>query len=78
MRRIRTRRKTTMKPPTKPLRMKPRQGTKRTEGDGEEYEDYELSESKAIALNCLEELEESSEAGHAVPLHLAAHAAGSA
>ena len=32
------------------------------EGDGEDYEDYELSESEAIALNCLEELEESSEA----------------
>ena len=45
------------------------------EGDGEEYEDYELSESEATALNCLEELEESSEAGHAVQLHLAAHAA---
>ena len=45
------------------------------EGDGEEYEDYELSESEAIAINCLEELEESSEAGHAVQLQLAAHAA---
>ena len=46
-----------------------------TKGDGEEYENYELSESEAIALNCLEELEEPSEAGHAVQLHLAAHAA---
>ena len=36
---------------------------------------YELSESEALALNCPEELEESSEAGHAVQLHLAAHAA---
>ena len=45
------------------------------EGDGEDYEDYDLSESEAIALNCLEELEESSEAGHAVQLQLAAHAA---
>ena len=45
------------------------------EGDGEDYEDYELSESEAIALNCLEELEESSEAGHAVQLQLAAPAA---
>ena len=45
------------------------------EGDGEEYEDYELSESEAIALNCLEELGESSEAGHAVQFPLAAHAA---
>ena len=45
------------------------------EGDGEDYEDYELSESEAIDLNCLEELEESSEAGHAVQLQLAAHAA---
>ena len=45
------------------------------EGNGEDYEDYELSESEAIALNCLEELEESSEAGHAVQLQLAAHAA---
>ena len=45
------------------------------EGDGEEYEDYELSESEAIALNCVEEFEESSEAGHAVQLQLAAHAA---
>ena len=43
------------------------------EGDGEEYEDYESSESEAIALNCLEELD--SEAGHAVQLRLAAHAA---
>ena len=42
------------------------------ETDGE---DYEVSESEAIALNCLEELEESSEAGHAVRLQLAAHAA---
>ena len=41
------------------------------EGDGEDYEDYELSESEAIALN----LEESSEAGRAVQLHLTAHAA---
>ena len=32
------------------------------EGDGEEYEDYALSESEAIALNFFEELEESSEA----------------
>ena len=63
-----------MKPPTKPLKTKPRQGTtKDPEGDGEEYEDYELSESEAIALNCLEQLGE--EAGHAVQLHLAAHAA---
>ena len=45
------------------------------EGDGEDYKDYELSESEAIALNCLEELEAPSEAGHAVQLHLAAHAA---
>ena len=45
------------------------------DGDGEDYEDYELSESEAIAFNCLEELEESSEAGHAVQLQLAAHAA---
>ena len=45
------------------------------EGDGEEYEDYELSESEAIALNCREKLEESSEAGHAVQLQLTAHAA---
>ena len=72
MRRIRTRRRTTVKPPTKLLRMKPCEDP---EGDGEEYEDYEVSESEAIALNRLEELEESSEAGHAVQLHLAAHAA---
>ena len=45
------------------------------EGEGEDYEDYELSESEAIAFSCLEELEESSEAGHAVQLQLAAHAA---
>ena len=44
-------------------------------GNGEDYEDYELSESEGIALNSLDELEESSEAGHAVQLHLAAHAA---
>ena len=31
---------------------------KDSEGDGVEYEDYELSESEAIALNCLEELED--------------------
>ena len=64
-----------MKPPTQPLMRKPRQGTIRTLKPTEEYEDYELSESEAIALNCLEEFEESSEAGHAVQLHLAAHAA---
>ena len=64
-----------MKPPTKPLMKNPRQGTEDPEGDGEDYEDYELSESEAIAFNCLEELEESSEAGHAVQLQLAAHAA---
>ena len=29
---------------------------------------------RKIALNCLEELEESSEAGHAIQIHLAAHA----
>ena len=45
------------------------------ESDGEDYKDYELSESEAIALNCLEELEDSSEAGHAVQLQVAAHAA---
>ena len=45
------------------------------DGDGEDYEDHELSESEAIALNSLQEVEESSEAGHAVQLHLAAHAA---
>ena len=39
------------------------------------YQDDPESESEAIALNCLGELEESSEAGHAVQLHLAAHAA---
>ena len=44
------------------------------EGDGEEYEDQEVSQSETIALNCLEELE-SSEAGHAVQLQLAARAA---
>ena len=69
MRRIRTRRRTTMKPLTKPLRTNSRQG------DWEEYEDYELSESEAIGPNCLEELEEFSEAGHTVQLHSAAHAA---
>ena len=42
------------------------------EDDGEEYEDYEVSESEAIALNCLEEFNESSEVGHAVQLQLAA------
>ena len=72
MRRIRIRMRTAMKPPTKPLMTKPCQVPRR---HGEEYEDYELSESEAIALNRLEELEESSEAGHAVELHLAAHAA---
>ena len=52
-------------------------GTKKTQKgrQREKVEDYELSESEAIVLNCLEELEESSEAGHAVQLHLAAHAA---
>ena len=55
---------------------KPRQGTlQNPEGDGEDYEDYELSESGAIVRNCLEKLEESSEAGHAVQIQLAAHAA---
>ena len=41
-----------MKPPTKPLRMKPRQGHEDPEGDGEDFEDYELSESEASTLNC--------------------------
>ena len=40
------------------------------EGDGEEQQDYELSESQAIASKCLEELEESSEAGHAQKLDM--------
>ena len=31
----------------------------------EEYEDYELDESEATALNAMEELEDSSEGGHA-------------
>ena len=30
--------------------------------DGKGFEDYEVTEEKAIALNCLEELDESSEA----------------
>ena len=50
-RRIRTRRRISMKPPTKPLMKNPRQGTP---SDGEDSEDYELSESEAIALNCLD------------------------
>ena len=41
----------------------------------EEYEDYELDESEATALNAMEELEDSSEGGHAIQLMLAANAA---
>ena len=74
-RRIRTRRRTIMKPyPAFDEEAAPGYHED-PEGDGEDCEDYELSESEAIAINCLEELEKSSEAGHAVQLHLAAHAA---
>ena len=45
------------------------------EGLGEEYEDYELDESEITALNVMEELEDSSEGGHAIQLMLAANAA---
>ena len=41
----------------------------------EEYEDYELDESEATALNAMEELEDSSEGGHAIQLMLAAKTA---
>ena len=41
----------------------------------EEFEDYELDESEATALNAMEELEDSSEGGHAIQLMLAANAA---
>ena len=40
-----------------------------------EFEDYELDESEATALNAMEELEDSSEGGHAIQLMLAANAA---
>ena len=62
-----------MKPPTKPLKTK--QDSERCEKSAGKSVRTELSESEAIALNCLEELEESSEARHAVQLQLAAHAA---
>ena len=45
------------------------------EDDGEGHEDREVSESEAIAPNCLEESKESSEAGHEVQSKLAARAA---
>ena len=72
-RRIRTRRRISMKPPTQPLMKNPRQGTSKTQKAT--VKSMRTSEPEAIALNCLEELEESSEAGHAVQLQLAAHAA---
>ena len=47
-----------MKPPTQRLKMRPCRGTpKRTQkGFAEEYEDCEVSESEAIAVNSLGEL----------------------
>ena len=75
LRRISTRRRTTMKPPTKLLKMRPRQGIIRTQKAMGKTMRTGVSESEAIALNCLEELEESSEAGHAIQLQLATYAA---
>ena len=72
-RRIRTRRRISMKPLTKPLMKNPRQGTPKTQKATVRI--MRTTEFEAIVLNCLEELEESSEAGHAVQLQLAAHAA---
>ncbi|OLP78184.1 hypothetical protein AK812_SmicGene41668 [Symbiodinium microadriaticum] len=47
------------------------------EEDDPSYEEYELEEEEALALNCLEELdpEEAAESGHAIQLQLAANAA---
>ncbi|CAE7888641.1 unnamed protein product [Symbiodinium sp. KB8] len=48
----------------------------RKEDEDESYEDFELEEDEALALNALEELDpESSESGHAIQLQWAANAA---
>ena len=65
-----------MKPPTKPLMNKPRQGTPKTQkATVRIMRTTSYPSPKQLPCNCLEELEESSEAGHAVQLQLAAHAA---
>ena len=64
-----------MKPPTKPLMKNPRQGTPKTQkATVRIMRTTSYPSPKQLPLT-LEELEESSEAGHAVQLQLAAHAA---
>ena len=41
----------------------------------QEYEELELDEPETIALNSIEELDDTADAGHAIQLQLAAHAA---
>ena len=41
----------------------------------QDYEKFELDEPEAIALNSIEELGDAADAGHAIQLQLAAHAA---
>ncbi|OLQ02118.1 hypothetical protein AK812_SmicGene15069 [Symbiodinium microadriaticum] len=57
----------------------PQEDEEAEEYDEEEdpsYEDFELDEDEALALNCLEELDpEEAESGHAIQLQLAANAA---
>ena len=41
----------------------------------QDYEKFELDEPEAIALNSIKELDDTADAGHAIQLQLAAHAA---
>ena len=43
--------------------------------EDQDYEEFELDEPEAIALNSIEELDDTADAGHAIPLQLAANAA---
>ena len=43
--------------------------------EDQDYEEYELDEPEAIALNSIEELDDTADAGHAIQLQLAANAA---
>ena len=43
--------------------------------EDQDYEEHELDEPEAIALNSIEELDDTADAGHAIQLQLAANAA---
>ena len=66
----------TMKRPTKPLRMKPRQGTFRTQKATEKsMRTTSYPRPKLLPSTASRNTRRSSEAGHAVQVQLAAHAA---